>query len=158
RHQFIRMQCPRTKQHPKSKCACCAPSPSAEVSAKNPDCEHPTASKDRAMPARRFPPPCPSIHSPSTRRRCSSRIPSAMSLHGLLAGGNRIAAAHRGALQCVNRLLSSFPLIVVSGLLGHVVIVVLFLGQCHFKDGFGFPDQSQSSLNLLATCVIHAGP
>jgi len=40
-------------------------------------------------------------HSPSTRRRYSSRISSAMlllTLHGLLAGGNRIAAAHRGTI------------------------------------------------------------
>jgi hypothetical protein len=39
------------------KCAWRVPSPCAEVSAKKPDCEHPTASKDRAMPTRRFPPP-----------------------------------------------------------------------------------------------------
>jgi hypothetical protein len=40
--------------------------------------------------------------------------------------------------------------------LGHVAKVVLFLGGRYYKNVFGLPDQSQSSLNFLATRVIHA--
>jgi hypothetical protein len=53
---------------------------------------------------------------------------------------------------------SALPHFVVLEILGHVVKVVLFLGRRHFKDVFGFPDQSQSPLNLFATRVIHARP
>src|SRR6516164_7915242 len=56
--------------------------------------------------------------------RCSSRISSAMfvlTLHRLLAGSNRIAAAHRGTLQCVNHVLRYLPLFVALEILGHVV-------------------------------------
>src|SRR5262249_53256301 len=45
----------KSRRRGNRKCACCPPPPSAEVSAKTPDCEPPTASKDRVVPARRFP-------------------------------------------------------------------------------------------------------
>ena len=35
-----------------------------------------------------------------------------LTLHRLLAGGNRIAAAHRGTLQCVNHVLCYLPRLV----------------------------------------------
>src|SRR5215813_4274033 len=121
------------------------------------------------MTPRRFPPPWSveeggswhPFYSPSTRRLCSSRISSAMfvlTLHRLLAGSNRVAAAHRGTLQCVNHVLRYLPLFVALEILGHVVQVVLLLGQRQFKDPLGFPDQCQSSLNFLAARIVHARP
>jgi hypothetical protein len=44
-----------------------------------------------------------------------------LTLHGFLAGGNRIAAAHRGTLQRVNHVLRYLPLLVALEILGHVV-------------------------------------
>ena len=44
-----------------------------------------------------------------------------LTLHRLLAGGNRIAAANRGTLQCVNHVLRYLPLFVALEFFGHVV-------------------------------------
>jgi hypothetical protein len=44
-----------------------------------------------------------------------------LTLHRLLAGGNRIAAAHRGTLQCVDHVLRYLSLFIALEILGHVV-------------------------------------
>ena len=76
-------------------------------------------------------------------------------LYRLLAGGQCIVAARRGALQCINRVLRSLPCFVVSEVLGHVVKIFLFSDQRRFEDTFGLLDQRPSSLDFRATRVIH---
>jgi hypothetical protein len=87
-------------------------------------------------------------------RRASHRNSIIASSQAVIAPSQNIAARSNASTTSF----ALFPQIVVSEILGHVVTVVLFLGQRQLKDPLGLPDQCHSSLNFLAARIIHARP